>query len=49
MNNEVLYGNGNILGYDLMGKELILNPEQAKTVRLIYDLYLDGNGLVRTK
>ena len=49
MNNGVLYGNGNILGYDRAGKELVLNPEQARTVRLIYDLYLDGNGLVRIK
>lgn len=49
MNNGVLYGNGNILGYDRVGKELVLNPEQARTVRLIYDLYSDGNGLVRIK
>lgn len=49
MNNGVIYGNGNILGYDRVGKELVLNPEQARTVRLIYDLYLDGNGLVRIK
>lgn len=49
MNNGVLYGNGNILGYDRVGKELIINPEQAKTVRMIYDLYLAGNGLSRIK
>lgn len=49
MNNGVLYGNGNILGYDRIGKELIINPEQAKTVRMIYDLYLEGNGLTRIK
>lgn len=49
MNNGVLYGNGNILGYDRVGKELVINPEQAKTVRMIYDLYLDGNGLIRIK
>ena len=49
MNNGVLYGNGNILGYDRVGKELIINPEQAKTVRMIYDLYLEGNGLQRIK
>ena len=45
MKNGVLYGNGNILGYDRVGKELIINPEQAKTVRMIYDMYLDGYGL----
>ena len=45
MKNGVLYGNGNILGYDRVGKELLINPEQAKTVRMIYDMYLDGYGL----
>ncbi len=45
MKNGVLYGNGNILGYDRVGKELLINPEQAKTVRMIYDIYLDGYGL----
>ena len=49
MNNGVVYGNGNILGYDRVGKELVLNPEQAQTVRLIYDLYLDGCGLMKIK
>ena len=42
--NGVLYGNGNILGYDRVGKEMIVNPEQAETVRMIYQLYLDGYG-----
>ena len=41
MEKGVLYGNGNILGYDRVGKELIINPEQAKTVRMIFDWYLD--------
>ncbi len=45
MENGVLYGNGNILGYDRVGKELVINPEQAKTVRMIYDLYLSGKGV----
>ena len=49
MNNGVFYGNGNILGYDRVGKELVKNLEQAATVRLIYDLYLDGNGLQKIK
>ena len=47
MNNGVLYGTGNILGYDRVGKEMIVNTEQAQAVRLIYDLYLDGWGLVK--
>lgn len=45
MDNGVIYGNGNILGYDRVGKEMIINPEQAKTVRMIYDMYLDGMGI----
>ncbi|MBE6947698.1 MAG: resolvase [Ruminococcaceae bacterium] len=49
MQNGVLFGNGNILGYDRKGKELVINPEQAKTVRMIYDLYLRGNGLESIK
>lgn len=43
--NGVFYGNGNILGYDREGKDLVINEEQAKTVRLIYDLYLAGSGI----
>lgn len=42
--NGVLYGNGNILGYDRVGKELVINKEQADTVKRIYELYLQGNG-----
>lgn len=42
--NGVLYGNGNILGYDRVGGTYIINPEQAETVRIIYNLYLNGNG-----
>lgn len=45
MNNGVFYGNGNILGYDRVGKNMIINPDQAKTVRMIYDWYLDGEGI----
>lgn len=43
--NGVAYGNGNILGYDRIGKELVINQEQAKTVRMIYDMYLYGMGM----
>ena len=49
MNNGVIYGTGNILGYDKVGKEMVINPEQARTVRLIFDLYLDGWGLIKIK
>lgn len=43
--NGVFYGTGNILGYDKVGKDMIINTEQAKIVRFIYDSYLRGNGL----
>ena len=49
MENGVFYGNGNILGYDRVGKKMVINPEQAKTVRMIYDMYLDGKGLTQIK
>ena len=49
MDNGVVYGTGNILGYDRVGKEMVINPEQAKTVRMIFDMYLDGMGLKSIK
>ncbi len=49
MENGTFYGNGNILGYDRKGKNLVINPEQARTVRKIYDWYLDGWGVRRIK
>ena len=36
----VIYGSGNILGYDRVGKTYVINKTQAETVRRIYDLYL---------
>ena len=54
-----LYGCGNILGYDLKrnidedGKwnpsenTYVINPEQAETVRMIFDLYEQGNGCMK--
>lgn len=57
--NGVLYGNGNILGYDLHrnidadGKwnpaenTYVINPEQAETVRIIYDMCIAGNGYLK--
>ena len=42
MQNGVFYGNGNILGYDRVGKELVINPEQAKTVRKKLRKKLEG-------
>ena len=43
--NGVFYGNGNILGYDRVNKDMVINREQADTVRRIFELYLQGNGL----
>ncbi len=45
--NGVLYGNGNILGYDRLGDTYVINEEQAETVRMIYDLYLKGYGFTK--
>ena len=42
--NAVPYGNGNILGYDRVNREYVINPEQAETVRMIFELYLEGYG-----
>lgn len=55
MNNGVFYGNGNILGYtryewkegDKKHVEMRIDPEQAKTVRMIYDMYLGGMGVTK--
>ena len=49
MENGVVYGTGNILGYERVGKEMVINPEQAKVVRMIFDWYLQGWGLVKIK
>lgn len=42
--NGVLYGNGNILGYDRVGSTYVINEEQAETVRMVYNMYLNGLG-----
>ena len=42
--NAVPYGNGNILGYDRVNREYVINPEQAETVRMIFELYIEGYG-----
>lgn len=43
--NGVLYGNGNILGYDHVDGKMVVNKEQAKAVKRIFQLYLEGNGV----
>ena len=47
--NAIPYGTGNILGYDRVGKEMVVNPDQAETVKLIYKMYLEGMGLAKIK
>lgn len=47
--NGVFYGTGNIMGYDKIGKEMVINEEQAKVVRLIFDLFLEGYGTQKIK
>lgn len=43
----VLYGSGNILGYDRDKAKgtYVINEEQAETVRMIYDMYSAGKGI----
>lgn len=41
----VFYGTGNILGYNRVGRDLVINEEQAKTVRMMFDQYLAGQSL----
>ena len=43
----VLYGTGNILGYDRVEGTYQINPEQAYTVRKIFELYDQGWGYKR--
>ena len=40
--NGVLYGSGNIIGYDRVNGTYVINEDQAETVRMIFDLYLKG-------
>ncbi len=42
--NGVLYGNGNIIGYDRVGGTYVINPEQAETIRMVFELYSQGLG-----
>ena len=42
--NGMLYGSGNIIGYDRVNGTYVINEDQAETVRMIFDLYLEGLG-----
>lgn len=45
--NGVIYGNGNILGYDRVNGTYVINEQQAETVRMIYNMYLSGLGEIK--
>ena len=47
MEKGVFFQNGSVLGYDYdkNTKELTINPEQAETVKMIFDLYNSGLGV----
>lgn len=50
--NKELYGNGNILGYELVKRAGQSNtyaivPDEAETVKMIFDLYLENNGFTK--
>jgi len=47
--NGVFYGNGNILGYDKIGKKMIVNEEQAETIKFIFLSFLKGLGTTEIK
>lgn len=47
--NGVFYGTGNILGYEKVGKEMIVNDEQAEIVRYIFSSFLEGKGSTKIK
>ena len=43
--NGVIYGNGNLLGYERVCDTYVVNQEQAETVRMIFNLYEAGLGI----
>ncbi len=45
--NKTLYGSGNILGYNRVDGTYVIDPEQAETVRTIFDLYEQGHGTMK--
>ena len=40
-----IFGTGNVLGYDKVDGNYVINPDQAETVRMIFDLCINGYGL----
>lgn len=40
----MFYENGNVLGYDRVGKNAVINEEQAEIIRYIFSEFLNGKG-----
>lgn len=40
-----VFGTGNVLGYDKVDGNYVINPDQAETVRMIFDLCIAGCGV----
>lgn len=40
---------GIVLGYDNKDKQLVVNEEEAKMVKMIFDMYVDGKGCVQIR
>lgn len=47
--NGVFYGTGNILGYDKVGSNMVVNEEQTKIVKFIFEQFLKGVGTTKIK
>lgn len=43
-NEGIIWGGKSSLGYKLENKQLIVIPDEAEVVRMIFDLYIAGNG-----
>lgn len=41
--------NSTIYGYDLIEGNLVINEDEAKNIRLIYKLYIEGNGFTKIR
>lgn len=46
---EGKWNGGRILGYDIINKALVINDEEAKIVKIIFDLYVDGQGCINIR
>jgi len=49
MKKGIIFGTGNILGYEKTENGYVINDDQAAVVRKIFDLYLSGLGITKIK